>query len=200
MSFCVVSHLANRSHRCSFGINFYCTGFDPLISTFGLYGNGQDRAVLSSLYRRARVKIICATENSTYAPPDWFFKNGTRIGFRNRNLKVVRSPDGTAVLRIADYRPLSYCDGGTYTCIVNATSSDHFETKDFNLVINRKQIYPLARHNIIYLRVYVIKPKVAVHNIMIAFLCFSYPTISWSTSCDQDTEHECHNWLVRPSV
>jgi hypothetical protein len=107
-----------------------------MISRFGLYGNGQDRVVLSSSYRRGRVKIICATKNSTDAPPDWFFRNGTRIGFRNRNLKVTQSSDGTAVLRIADYRPLSYCDGGTYTCIVNTT--DHFETKDFTLVINCK--------------------------------------------------------------
>ena len=118
-------------------INFLCTVFDPMISRFGFFGNGQDRVVLSA-YTRGRVRIICATKNSTDAPPDWFFKNGTRIGFRNRNLKVTRSSDGTAVLRIADYRPLSYCDGGTYTCIVNATTSDHFETKDFTLVINRK--------------------------------------------------------------
>lgn len=128
------SYLWPDSHR-----NFYCAEFDPMISRFGLYGNGQDRAVLSSsYYRRGRVRIICATTNSTDAPPDWFFENGTRIGFRNRNLKVTRSSDGTAVLRIADYRPLSHCDGGIYTCVVNATTSDHFETKDFTLIINRK--------------------------------------------------------------
>ena len=107
-----------------------------MISRFGLYGNGEDRVVLRS-YRRGRIRIICATKNSTDAPPDWFFKNGTEIGFRNQNLKVTHSSDGTAVLRIADYRPLSYCDGGTYTCIVNA-SSDHLETKDFTLIINCK--------------------------------------------------------------
>ena len=40
-------------------------------------------------------------------------------------------------LQIANNRSLRYCDGGTYTCIVNTTSS-HFETKNFTLVINSK--------------------------------------------------------------
>ena len=111
------------------------TGFDPIITHFGYYGNGLDRYISS--YPYDRVHIHCATSNSTHAPADWFFANGTRVGVRDRNFQAGHFTNGTAVLQIANNRSLRFCDGGTYTCIVNTTSG-HFETKNFTLVINSK--------------------------------------------------------------
>ena len=54
-----------------------------------------------------------------------------------RNFRAGHFPNGTAVLQIADNRLLSYCDGGTYTCVVNTTSG-YFETRNFTLIINSK--------------------------------------------------------------
>ena len=157
-----------------------------MISRFGLNGNGEDRVVLNS-YTRGRIRIICATKNSTDAPPDWFFENGTRIGFRNRNLKVTRSSDGTAILRIADFRSLSYCDGGTYTCIVNVSSSDHYETKNFTLIINCKHCFFSI----------IIQANIPTSDCMyLIYIILSQATTSWSTICGQSTEHEHHNFLA----
>ena len=116
-------------------------GFDPLITQFGYYGNGQDRITRYSYgydyyYYYGRVHIHCASSNVTFAPPQWFFTNGSRIGVRDRNFQVGQFSNGTAVLKIADYRPLSYCDGGVFICHVNNSVSGHSQEKKFTLTIN----------------------------------------------------------------
>ena len=113
------------------------TGFDPLIIEFGLNGNGLDRARLYTYYYGyGRVNIHCTSSNATHAPADWYYStNGTRIGVRDRNFRAGHFPNGTAMLQIAHYRRLSYCDGGNYTCIINTTSG-HYETRTFNLIID----------------------------------------------------------------
>ena len=114
------------------------TGFDPLITDFGYNGNDLDKVTLyRSRYRYGRVRIHCTIRNSTIASVDWFFSNGSKIGATDRNFRAGHHPNGTAMLEIANNRPLSYCDGGTYTCIAN-TTSDHFETRNITLLINSK--------------------------------------------------------------
>ena len=98
-------------------------------------------------YQTNRVHIFCGTGNTTHAPADWYFSNGTRIGVRNRNFIVDYFPNGTAVLKIAETLPLNYCDGGIYTCIVNTTT--HFEMRNFSLIINGKLA---IAHHFIYIR------------------------------------------------
>lgn len=123
----------------SLGTNF--AGFDPLITQFGYYGNGVDRITrYASSYRYSygRVHIHCASSNYTHAPPEWFFANGSRIGVRDRNFHAGHFSNGTAVLKIAENRPLSYCDGGVYTCRVVNADSGHSQTKNFTLTINSR--------------------------------------------------------------
>ena len=114
--------------------------FDPLITEFGYYGNGEDRITRYTSrysYRNGRVHLHCTSRNFTAAPPHWYFANGSRIGVRDRNFHVGHYPsNGTAVLKIADYRPLSYCDGGIFTCRVNNSVSGHSQEKNFTLIIN----------------------------------------------------------------
>ena len=120
------------------------SGYDPLITQFGYYGNGQDRitrytsSYSYSSYYYGRVHIHCASNNFTYARPNWFFANGSLIGVRDRNFQVGHFSNGTAVLKIADQRPLSYCDGGIFTCRVINTASNHSQEKNFTLTINSK--------------------------------------------------------------
>ena len=117
-------------------------GFDPLITQFGYYGNGVDRITRytrSWYYQYGRVHIHCASSNFTHAPPNWFFSNGSRIGVRDRNFHAGHFSNGTAVLKIADNRPLSYCDGGVYSCRVVNADSGRFQTKNFTLTINSKR-------------------------------------------------------------
>ena len=114
-------------------------GFDPLITQFGYYGNGQDRitrTAYSYYYYYGRVHIHCASSNFTFAPPQWLFANGSVIGVRDRNFQVGHFPNETAVLKIADYRPLSDCDGGIFTCSVVNRVSGHSQKKNFTLTIN----------------------------------------------------------------
>ena len=109
---------------------------------FGYYGNGQDRitrtaySYYNSYYYYGRVHVHCASSNFTFAPPQWLFANGSIIGVRDRNFQVGNFPNETAVLKIADYRPLSYCDGGTFTCSVVNRASGHSQKKNFTLTIN----------------------------------------------------------------
>ena len=120
--------------------NYTFAGYDPLITLFGFYGDGLDKKKQRTYrynYIHDRILIFCATSNSTHALADWYYANGTRIGVRDRSFRVGHFPNGTAVLQIADDRPLSYCDGGTYTCVVNATSG-YSETRNFTLFINCK--------------------------------------------------------------
>ena len=109
-------------------------GYDPLITDFGYHGNGLDKAVLYR-WNSDRINIHCTSSNATHAPANWYFSNGTRIGVRDRNFRAGHFPNGTAMLQIAHYRSLSYCDGGNYTCIINTTSG-HYETRTFNLVVD----------------------------------------------------------------
>ena len=126
----------------SFHSQIIHVGFDPLITQFGYYGNGEDRITRYSYdyyyyyYYYGRVHIHCASSNVTFAPPQWFFTNGSRIGVRDRNFQAGQFPNGTAVLKIADYRPLSYCDGGVFICHVNNSVSGHSQEKKFTLTIN----------------------------------------------------------------
>jgi hypothetical protein len=124
-------------------IFIFSLGFDPLITQFGYYGNGQDKITryfydyyYNYYYYYGRVHIHCASSNFTFAPPQWFFTNGSRIGVRDRNFQAGHFPNGTAVLKIADYRLLSYCDGGVFVCHVNNSVSGHSQKKKFTLTIN----------------------------------------------------------------
>lgn len=124
------------------------TGFDPgLITQFGYYGNDQTRIIrylqsysyynYNSSDLHGKVHIHCASSNFTSAPPDWFFANGSAIGVRDSNFQVGYLPwNGTAVLKIADYRLLHYCDGGTFTCRVVDSDSGHSQEKNFTLIID----------------------------------------------------------------
>ena len=117
-------------------------GYDPLITQFGYYGNGQDRITRysSSYYYYnyyGRVHIHCASSDFISAPPLWFFANGSAIGVINRNFQVGHFPqNATAVLKIADYRQLSYCDGGVFICRVVNNNTGHSQEKKFTLTIN----------------------------------------------------------------
>ena len=114
------------------------SGYNPLITQFGLNGDGRDRVtVYRYSYRYGRLNIHCRSSNHTHAPANWYFANGTRIGVRDRNFRAGHFSNGTAMLQIAHFRPLSYCDGGNFTCVVNA-SADHYETKNFSLLIGCK--------------------------------------------------------------
>lgn len=55
---------------------------------------------------------------------------------RDRNFQAGLFPNGTAVLKIADHRLLSYCDGGIFICRVNNSVSGHSQEKKFTLTIN----------------------------------------------------------------
>lgn len=113
--------------------------FDPLIKEFGYNANGLDRVTLytSYFYRFGRVRIHCTPHNSTHTTTDWYYTNGTRIGVRDRNFRAGHYSNGTAMLQIADYRALSYCDGGNYTCVANSTSGA-YEKRTFSLIIGCK--------------------------------------------------------------
>ena len=115
--------------------------FDPLIKEFGLNGNGLDRATLYLyyFYQYGRLRIHCTPYNSTHTTTDWYYTNGTRIGVRDRNFRAGHFTNGTAMLQIADYRPLSYCDGGNYTCIANSTSGV-YQKRTFSLIISCKML------------------------------------------------------------
>ena len=118
--------------------NLIPIGFDPLITEIGYNGNGLDKATLHPFIQYilyGGVNVLCTSRNTTHAPADWYYANGTRIGVRDRNFRVVHFPNGTAMLQVAHYRRLSYCDGGNYTCIINTTSG-HYETRTFNLVVD----------------------------------------------------------------
>ena len=116
--------------------------FDPLIKEFGYNANGLDRATLYTyFYRYGRVRIHCTPGNITSTTVDWYYAiNGTRIGVRDRNFRAGHYPNGTAMLQIADYRRLSYCDGGNYTCIANSTSGA-YEKRNFSLIIGCKLLW-----------------------------------------------------------
>lgn len=88
-----------------------------------------------STYRYGRVRIHCTASNATSVQTNWYFPNGTVIGVVDRNFKAGHFSNGSAVLQIAEYRSLSYCDGGNYTCIANS-SSGQLERRTFMLVID----------------------------------------------------------------
>ena len=113
--------------------------FDPLITKFGYHANGLDRVTLYTyFYRYGRVRIHCTPGNTTHTTTDWYYTNGTRIGVRDINFKAGHYSNGTAILQIAEYRTLSYCDGGNYTCIANSTSGA-YEKRTFSLIIGCKR-------------------------------------------------------------
>ena len=122
----------------------YCTflfppGYDPLITEFGYNGNGLDRATIyRSFFRNGRVRIHCTAGNTTHVTTDWYYSNGTRIGVRDRNFRAGHFSNGTSMLQIAEYRALSFCDGGNYTCIANSTVGPEYEKRTFTLIINGK--------------------------------------------------------------
>ena len=125
---------------------YYCidTDHDPLITQFGFYGNGLDQ---HTAYARGHYgnrlsdggHIFCGTGDSLRVSADWYYTDGTRIGDSKRYLQVTYSPNGTAVLKIAENRSVHYCDGGTFTCI--ARSSNRTESRNFTLIIGGKYLY-----------------------------------------------------------
>ena len=114
---------------------------DPLITQFGFYGNGLDQhTVYTSDYYSGGGHIFCGTGDSLHVSADWYYTDGTRIGDSRRYLRVTYFPNGTAVLKIAENRPVHYCDGGTFTCI--ARSANRTESRNFTLTINGEYSYP----------------------------------------------------------
>ena len=78
------------------------------------------------------------SDESTNATAEWFFANGTRVGTRPGSTRREELyTNGTKVLVIGFGSPLSYCDGGFYTCVVNSTSGCS-EKRTFHLRIGSK--------------------------------------------------------------
>ena len=129
--------LSINAAYCSVYIAMYtATGLDPLISMFGINGNGLTRETRFIGSRFGGVNIVCRTNNPAGVSVAWYFSDGTQIGTENANLNVRSSP-GMAVLQIAENRPLTYCDGGVFTCIADGTMSvGYVEEKNFTLIIN----------------------------------------------------------------
>ena len=109
-------------------------GAEPIISSFGIDGDGLDRAVRSSYHRN--LLIHCGTHRSN-VEIDWFSPNGDMVG-TSRNLREAHYNNGTTVLQIAAFRRLNSCDGGVYTCVANDTSSRKVQHKNFTLIIGSK--------------------------------------------------------------
>ena len=103
---------------------------------FGINGNGLTMEIRLIDSRFGRINIVCRTNNPAGVSVAWYFSDGTRIGNENANLNVRNNP-GITVLQIAENRPLTYCDGGVFTCIADGTTSvGYVEEKNFTLIIN----------------------------------------------------------------
>jgi hypothetical protein len=102
--------------------------------TFGLFGDGTDRATRFTFQRQ--IRIFCGSGLSDVTL-GWFFSNGSRVGIGRRDLREGHFPNGTAVLDIGIGRRLTICDAGTYTCVANS-SSRGIHSRDFVLTINSK--------------------------------------------------------------
>ena len=114
---------------------FVVPGTGPLITRFGINGDGLDRAIRYTYQRN--VLIHCGTPQSD-VQIDWYSPNGEKVGITNRNLREAHYNNGTTVLQIATFRRLSICDAGVYTCVANDTSNRNSQRKNFILIIGSK--------------------------------------------------------------
>lgn len=110
-------------------------GAEPIISSFGLDGDGLDRVNRFSFQRNLNIHCGSTRQNVTI---DWFTSSGTKVGINDRNLRVGRYSNGSAVLQIATTRRLNICDGGVYTCVANDLSTQTEQRKRFILIIGCK--------------------------------------------------------------
>ena len=111
-------------------------GIGPLITRFGINGDGLDRAIRYTYQRN--VLIHCGTPHSD-VQIDWYSPSGEKVGISNRNLREAHYNNGTTVLQIATFRRLSICDAGVYTCVANDTNNRrNSQRKNFILIIGSK--------------------------------------------------------------
>lgn len=102
-----------------------------MISRFGLYGDGLDRATVWPA--QSDIRIHCDVRNNNLSV-GWYYGNGTGIGLSDRNFRQVQYQNGTTVLQIASNRMLTYCDAGVYTCVVN-NSQGESQRRNFSLLV-----------------------------------------------------------------
>ena len=114
---------------------FVVPGTGPLITRFGINGDGLDRDIRSTYERN--LLIHCGTPQSD-VQIDWYSPSGEKVGITNRNLREAHYNNGTTVLQIATFRRLSICDAGVYTCVANNTSNRNSQRKNFILIIGSK--------------------------------------------------------------
>jgi deleted-in-malignant-brain-tumors protein 1 len=109
--------------------------FAPLISKFGVYGNGIE-VVTASIYQLG-FNVLCGSnvKDMTFV---WKLANGSHIGISNPGFRQGRFANGTAVLQIGTALPyirrLVTCDGGVYTCVATSAGGDVI-TRNFTLLI-----------------------------------------------------------------
>ena len=120
---------------------FVVPGTGPLITRFGINGDGLDRAIRYTYQRNLR--IHCGTPHSG-VQIDWYSPSGEKVGITNRNLREAHYNNGTTVLQIAAFRRLSTCDAGVYTCVANDTNNRNIESKNFTLILGSKFLLKVA--------------------------------------------------------
>ena len=123
----------------NFIVCFVVPGAGPLITRFGINGDGLDRAVRHTYQRN--VLIHCGTPQSD-VQIDWYSPSGEKVGITNRNLREAHYNNGTTVLQIAAFRRLSICDAGVYTCVANDTNNRiNSQRSNFILIIGSKLLF-----------------------------------------------------------
>ena len=89
--------------------------FVPIITGFGLNGDGFDRAIVWP--NNSDVRVHCDTHDANVVVT-WYKSDGAPVGTMDQNLRQVSYDDNTNVLQIASNRLVSYCDAGVFSCVV----------------------------------------------------------------------------------
>lgn len=117
-------------HYCR--IMFCATDFVPLITGFGLNGDGFDKA--TAWPDQSDIRIHCDAADVT-ALVIWHKSDGSPVGTTDQNLRQTFYPNGTTVLQIASNRRVSYCDAGAFSCIVT-NNRRQTQQRTFTLLYN----------------------------------------------------------------
>ncbi|XP_064388769.1 uncharacterized protein LOC135336822 isoform X2 [Halichondria panicea] len=117
----------------------FAVGAEPIISSFGLNGDGIDRVIRFTFNRNLNIHCGSTRQNVKI---DWFSPSGRKVEIDDRNLRVGRYSNGSAVLQIAAFRRLNTCDGGVYTCVANDLSTQTNQRKTFTLIISSTPVRP----------------------------------------------------------
>ncbi len=119
----------------------FITGAEPIINRFGLNGDNLDRLIRSIFQNN--LNIHCGSSRNN-VQIDWLAPDGEKIGSSDRNRRVGRFSNGTAVLQIAAFRRLTSCDGGIYMCVATVPGTQEMMQKAFTLFIGCKLCNTLA--------------------------------------------------------